>query len=44
MEDMKKYQPSKPAILNLTANHFNLPKKGEKLKAPGIELPKRLGE
>lgn len=33
-----------PAILALTPQHFNLPKKGEKLKEPKVELPKKLGE
>jgi len=30
--------------LNLTPLHYNLPKKGEKLKAPQVELPKRQKE
>ena len=43
-EDAARFVPYKPAILSLTPNHFNLPKKGEKLKEPKVELPKRLGE
>lgn len=31
-EDTARFVPNKPAILTLTANHFALPKKGEKLK------------
>ena len=31
-------------ILSITPNHFNLPKKGEKIKPPQFELPKKLGE
>jgi hypothetical protein len=43
-EDAKSFEPFKPAILTVTPNHFNLPKKGEKLKEPKVELPKKLGE
>jgi hypothetical protein len=30
--------------LSLTPLHYNLPKKGEKLKEPKVEVPKKLGE
>lgn len=42
--DRLHFQPSKPAVLTLTPDHFNLPKKGDKFKEPKVELPKRLGE
>jgi hypothetical protein len=43
-EDTARFVPFKPAVLSLTPNHFNLPKKGEKIKEPKVELPKKLGE
>ena len=43
-EDASRFQPVKPMILSVTPNHFNLPKKGEKIKPTQFELPKKLGQ
>lgn len=42
--DRSHFKPFKPALLTLTPEHYHLPKKGEKLKEPKVELPKKLGE
>lgn len=43
-EDTARFIAYKPAILSVTANHFSVPKKGEKLKEAKVDLPKWLGE
>jgi hypothetical protein len=43
-EDSKSFQPFKPAILSVGPQHFSIPKKGEKIKEPKVELPNKLGE
>lgn len=43
-EDRKNFEAAKPAILCLTPQHYSIPKKGEQLKEPKVELPKKLEE